>query len=253
MLRLVNHVLHVVIPTSVKLTVVGLVIHGEIVLFVLGITLVSGIGHLALPLVFVSHLYLSNDFFDEVSDLSLENLPEHVISKRNGVVLEAIDGVRALLDDLGHKLLGDAFYDLLLGQLGGLLVNVFLIRPFLGPLPIIDGLYRLLKHLADKAFLEEVSWLHVTIHQNLVDHVVADPFHCLGSDLSLVLSLSIPRFLLRILLELEFRRRRAAIVIGLMDPGLRAEIAVRRGTARGHHVVYVRGLGTNRRVPFEVP
>lgn len=73
LLRLINHLLHVVIPTSIKLAVVGLItIYGEIVLFLLSvITLGSSIGQLTLPLIFVSHLEFFNNFFYEVSDLSL--------------------------------------------------------------------------------------------------------------------------------------------------------------------------------------
>ena len=193
-----------------------------------------------------------DNFFDEVSDLSLEDLSKHVISERNGIILEAVNGVCALLNDLCHKLLGNAFYNLFLGQLGSLCLNVILVCSLLGPLSIIDSLYRFLKYLANKTLLEKVASLHVTIHQNLVDYIITDPLHCLGGDLFLILSLSITSFLLRIFLEFEFRRR-WAIVVGLVYPGLRAKIAVLGGTAWGrHHVVHVGSLGTDGCMSLEV-
>jgi len=167
-----------------------------------------------------------------------------VISKRNGIILKAIYGISALLNNLRHKLLGDAFYNLFLGQFSGLLINVILICSFLGPLSIIDSLYRFLKHLANKTWLEKVASLHMTIHQNLVNDIITDLFHCLGGNLFLILSLSITSFLLRIFLKFEFRRWRPAIVVGLVYPGLRAKVAV-SGTTWCHHMVYVRTLGTD--------
>ena len=73
-----------------------------------------------------------------------------MISKRNGIILKAIYGISALLNNLCHKLLCDAFYNLFLGQLSGLLINVILLCSFVGPLSIIDSLERFLKHLANK-------------------------------------------------------------------------------------------------------
>jgi len=50
---------------------------------------------------------MSNYFIQDFSDFKFENMFQNIVSCRDRVILELIDGICAFLDDVSDELLGD--------------------------------------------------------------------------------------------------------------------------------------------------